>query len=177
MNHNHQRPPLFLPRSKLHSIACGRGAGASSRYVDMQVTTASSSEETSSLEFTNIAREELGVLNHYIHKVLVPAMHRDQDDSDDDDDGDANAAVVDADVEGDKAEVIAVDSNSTEGGDDDDDDMDAAQVGGRSKRRAAREAMEQTKQHFLQRNSNEKSRGDDDDEEDESEDDLSLIHI
>mmetsp|Transcript_25970 Transcript_25970/g.39321 ORF Transcript_25970/g.39321 Transcript_25970/m.39321 type:complete len:431 (+) Transcript_25970:70-1362(+) len=67
------KPPYFIPRQSLHSIACGRGASGSSRYVDMNIQL--DNDET--IEFTNIHREELNVLNDYIHKILIPAMKRD----------------------------------------------------------------------------------------------------
>lgn len=69
------RPPFFLPRSKMHSIACGRGSGGS-RYVDM-VVTIDSGDSQKELDFTNIHRDELRVLNEYIHGVLIPAMTKD----------------------------------------------------------------------------------------------------
>jgi hypothetical protein len=69
------RPPRFIPRSQLHSIACGRGSSStnSSRYVDMILQL----QDDSTIEFSNIQREELVVLNEYIHKVLIPAMQQD----------------------------------------------------------------------------------------------------
>ena len=66
------KPPLWLPRSELASIACGRGGN--SRYVDLQVAR---HDEASNVEFTNLHRTELQVLEKYIHQVLVPAMKRD----------------------------------------------------------------------------------------------------
>ena len=82
------RPPQFLPRGDLVSIACGRGGGggqSSSRYVDMVVETQLAQNDetktatttTTTVEFTNIQREELAVLNEYIHHVLIPAMRLD----------------------------------------------------------------------------------------------------
>ena len=81
------RPPKFLPRSDLKSIACGRGSGgqSSSRYVDMVVQR----HQDDTVEFTNIQREELAVLNQYIHEVLIPAMHEDAKD------GSSNAKPAD----------------------------------------------------------------------------------
>jgi len=68
------KPPLFVPRSKLASISCGRGSGQS-RFVDMVVQLDDeSSDGDSTLEFTNIDRDELQGLNGYIHNVLIPAM-------------------------------------------------------------------------------------------------------
>lgn len=70
-----RRPPRFIPRSLLHSIACGRGSSSanSSRYVDMVLQL----NDESTVEFSNILREELAVLNDYIHNVLIPAMNDD----------------------------------------------------------------------------------------------------
>ena len=77
------KPPRFLPRSSLHSIACGRGGGGggeSSRYVDMIVQCDDDSDgkkENETVEFSNINREENSVLNLYIHDILIPAMKED----------------------------------------------------------------------------------------------------
>eukprot|EP00751_Fragilariopsis_kerguelensis_P005223 CAMPEP_0170788344 /NCGR_PEP_ID=MMETSP0733-20121128/18886_1 /TAXON_ID=186038 /ORGANISM="Fragilariopsis kerguelensis, Strain L26-C5" /LENGTH=569 /DNA_ID=CAMNT_0011134851 /DNA_START=76 /DNA_END=1785 /DNA_ORIENTATION=+ len=79
------KPPRFLPRSDLHSIACGRGGGDSSRYVDLVVQCTNKDngnqeeEEQETVEFTNINREENNVINSYIHDVLIPAMTEDAD--------------------------------------------------------------------------------------------------
>jgi len=71
------KPPFFVHRSRLHSIAIGRGGG--SRYVDLQaiVDGEEGDDEKEQIEFTNIDREEMQVLNTYIHNVLVKAMARD----------------------------------------------------------------------------------------------------
>lgn len=66
------KPPSFIHRSELHSIAVGRGGG--SRYVDIH---ASTDEGKTQIEFTNIDREEMHVLNAYIHDTLVKAMAQD----------------------------------------------------------------------------------------------------
>jgi hypothetical protein len=66
------KPPSFIHRSKLHSIAVGRGGG--SRYVDIH---ASTDDGKTQIEFTNIDREEMHVLNSYIHNTLVKAMAKD----------------------------------------------------------------------------------------------------
>jgi hypothetical protein len=123
------KPPLFVHRSKLVSISCGRGSGlggGSSRYVDMiatlddddsdddddDVETNKSATKTKKkkkkkkkketiLEFTNINRDELPGLNDYIHKVLIPAMKSDCDN------------VVD-DVTGDNDKNTDIDANSDE---------------------------------------------------------------
>lgn len=111
------KPPLFVPRSKLASISCGRGSGGS-RYVDMvvQLDVPSSDlsedqegkkkkKQSDTLEFTNIHRDELTGLNDYIHQTLIPAMQLDADgadkkastgsDGDSDDEDLAVAEVVD----------------------------------------------------------------------------------
>ena len=62
---------MFLHRSTLRAIACGRGSGGS-RYVDMVLTL-----DDTTIEFTNIHRDELNVLNTYIHSILIPAMKKD----------------------------------------------------------------------------------------------------
>ncbi|KAL7551770.1 hypothetical protein ACHAWF_014974 [Thalassiosira exigua] len=110
------KPPLFVPRSHLASISCGRGSG-SSRYVDMVVQLHATEDDegegsqkkkknSDTLEFTNIHRDELTGLNDYIHKVLIPEMQRDANgageasgddgtDDSDEDESDAIAEVVD----------------------------------------------------------------------------------
>jgi hypothetical protein len=82
------KPPMFIPRSKLTSISCGRGSGGS-RFVDMiaqlDADPGSKDQEdktTKTLEFTNIHRDELNGLNNYIHQVLIPAMQSDADQAD-----------------------------------------------------------------------------------------------
>ncbi len=143
------KPPRFLPRSNLHSIACGRGGGggdASSRYVDMVVQCSSSSnndddkensEET--VEFTNIQREENSVLNSYIHDVLVPAMKRDaanatsnkaDDENDDDDDDETDEVQVEAVVADDETEEEDSDEEANGESDSDDEDFDEGNVDG-----------------------------------------------
>ena len=67
------KPPKFVPRSTLHSIQCGRGGG-DSRYVDI---VAELEDDEGAVEFSNIAREEVRVLNDFIHQVLIKAMTRD----------------------------------------------------------------------------------------------------
>lgn len=78
------RPPLFIPRGRLVSIASGRGAtasttGTSARYFDIIVKVQEKDvpENEYTEEFTGIAREELQVLNQYIQRILIPAMKRD----------------------------------------------------------------------------------------------------
>ena len=119
------KPPKFLPRSNLHSIACGRGGGggdSSSRYVDM-VVQCSKDNDTETVEFTNIQREENTVLNSYIHDVLVPAMTKDASGNKKGDDSsteDSDQVVAEAMAEDDETE----DENTEEQDDSDDDDSD-----------------------------------------------------
>ena len=105
------KPPMFVRRSELASISCGRGAGGS-RYVDMEVKLHVSDDneqegkkrkQSDTLEWSNINRDELEGLNNYIHKTLIPAMQADADgtnekgldgNSSDDDDDFAVAEVV-----------------------------------------------------------------------------------
>ena len=83
------KPPMFVPRSKLTSISCGRGSGGS-RFVDMvaqldadpaldEEEGKKSTKQSDTLEFTNIHRDELNGLNDYIHRTLIPAMQLDAD--------------------------------------------------------------------------------------------------
>jgi Histone chaperone Rttp106-like len=117
------KPPKFVPRSDLRSIACGRGNGggqSSSRYVDMVVQL---HNDTNSLEFSNIQREENGVLNQYIHKVLVPAMQADAENEEEDDDDVVAEAKVDDD-EGEESLAQAEEGGADEESEDDDEDFD-----------------------------------------------------
>ena len=159
------RPPLFIPRSKLHSIACGRGNGSSSRYVDMNITL----DDDTALEFTNISREELSVLNHYIHNILIPAMQRDQagvvqDDSHQHHDNEDSDAVVVTAV----AKAEDGDRNSDQESDDSVQVIKVEGSRGRSKRKAAREAIQQTKQHYHAINNDEDEEDEEDSDEDEA---------
>lgn len=138
------KPPLFVPRADLHSIACGRGASGQSRYVDLNIQL--DDEET--LEFTNIHREELTVLNDYIHKVLIPAMKKDAKGDDDEEDGEESAEAV---------ELV---DDETE----DDDDVSEKEVTARRpKRKASKDARQATK---AQMQNGAKDEDDDDDDED-----------
>ena len=62
------KPPIYVPRSALQRIACGRGGNT--RFVDL--TTKLVDGEI--MEFNNIAREELESLNDFIHHNLRPNM-------------------------------------------------------------------------------------------------------
>ena len=134
------RPPKFLPRSDLKSIACGRGSGgqSSSRYVDMVLQR----HQDDTVEFTNIQREELAVLNQYIHQVLIPAMQEDAKDGtsnvksvkdgkdkadDETDDDDEEEHQQDDDEISDEDDENFVDGNmDTDEGDDDEGDDDGS---------------------------------------------------
>jgi len=94
---------MFVHRSQFHSISCGRGSSSttSSRYVDLVVQLEDEEEEKHlkgsstgqaqkalkknkihpTIEFNNIHREELNVLNQYIHETLIPAMQRDTEEA------------------------------------------------------------------------------------------------
>lgn len=129
------RPPMFVHRSRLASISCGRGSGNASRYVDMSVELDSNDR----IEFTNIYREELGGLNDYIHKVLIPAM---QVDADGGDVADADDAAVEAEV---------VESNSGVQSESEENEKAGSNSGGqrrKSLRSAAKTAREATRAHF-----------------------------
>ncbi|KAL3925802.1 MAG: hypothetical protein SGILL_000150, partial [Bacillariaceae sp.] len=135
------KPIVFQPRSQLESIACGRGnnqsSSSSSRYVDMVVQAAAAASDNTkdkveTIEFTNIRREENGVLNNYIHKVLIPAMqadaNNDASNSSNNNDGENGEEVeVEAEavaVDGDDDETEDEESAADEDGDNDDDDDD-----------------------------------------------------
>jgi len=115
------KPPMYLPRSRLVSIACGRGGsgGQATQYVDAVVVVENEvGEGEETIEFTNIRRDELGNLNSYISDVLTPAMQKDADEDsseedavkkeasdDDDDDRDEDFKVkVLKDEDGDNAD-------------------------------------------------------------------------
>lgn len=70
---------MFVPKNQLKSIACGRGNGT--RFVDMQIQLEENhtipSVKFDLMELTNIPREELSVLDTYIHKTLIPSMLND----------------------------------------------------------------------------------------------------
>ncbi len=115
------------------------------------------------LEFTNIHREELSVLNDYIHNVLIPAMEVDAaegEKSDDDSSEGVTAQVVES--------CDAVDSDS----DDEvanENSKDNSRKRKRSSRAASKMARETTRAHFAK---GEKSTRDlhDELEEDDDED-------
>ena len=134
------KPPRFIPRSRLHSIACGRGGN--SKYVDLICTL----DDDTPLEFSNIARDEMVVLNEYIHGTLIPAMGTDSN----------GHCVV-----GVKADVD-VDEET-------DDDKDT-RVKRRSKRKGIREARAATKSQLVNSKNVREDDNDDDDHEDDDDD-------
>ena len=149
LDHLPCRPPLFIHRSELHSIAVGRGGG--SRYIDLHATLDSSEEEKTEIEFTNIDREEMTVLNSYIHKTLVPAMAKDaaEGESDDGEDSeDMYAGAIHEEVDGTNDNTAGATSRK------------------RGRRQAAAEARKATKYELNQKDEEEDS-DDDDDEIDE----------
>ncbi len=145
------KPPLFVPRSSLASISCGRGSGQS-RFVDMVVQLDDDDEST--LEFTNIERDELQGLNEYIHNVLIPAMKKDAAEGSDKD-GDEEDRDEDDDDDVAMAEVV----NSSD--EDSDSDESSGQLKRKSSRAASKSAREATRAHFAGLDG-----GDDEDDED-----------
>lgn len=106
------------------------------------------------IEFTNIAREELGVLNDYIHRTLIPAMQADADGCESiDEDGAVAVEVVESDCDSDGLE------------ENNDVTKSSGSKRGRPSRAASRSAREATRAHF--------DRGvQEDSEEDEDEEDF-----
>ena len=150
------KPPLFVPRSKLASISCGRGSGQS-RFVDMAVQLDDdSSDGDSTLEFTNIDRDELQGLNGYIHNVLIPAMKKDAAGGSD------NATEEDEDDEEEDVAMAEVVVDSSDEGSDSDESIGKNKR--KSSRAASRSAREATRAHFAGLNGG--NNDDDDDDED-----------
>ena len=163
------KPPKFVPRSSLHSLQCGRGGG-DSRYVDL---IGELIDDEGSVEFSNIAREELRVLDHYIHQVLIKAMERDVKGG-----GDEGGMKIEADAVaspaskfgGDERKMGPSADESPIGASSGDDSVEIVSVtGGRSRRAASREAREATKAQLQAKalaGGNDDEDSDDDDEED-----------
>jgi Histone chaperone Rttp106-like len=160
-------PPLWIPRSSMASIACGRGGTSSSRYVDLLVTL---DHQAKVLEFTNIPREELGGLTEYLHQVLIPAMKRDVEDGITQPTHDADSVQEKMEEEEDDVSEETETLVNVEIVDDDTCDHVALTSTGntrRPSRKASLEAREATKAHF------EATAGcdnDDDDDENDSDD-------
>lgn len=125
-----------MHRSKLASISCGRGSGSASRYVDLAVELDSKDR----IEFTNIYREELGVLNDYIHKVLITAMQADAEGGDSADEDVAVAAEV----------VESIDSDHPSSDEVEEEESYSGGKRRRSSRAASKSAREATRAHFNQ---------------------------
>jgi hypothetical protein len=174
------KPPRFIPRSTLYSIACGRGSTGgqqSSRYVDMIVQIIQKNEvdddddrkqEPACIEFTNIQREENGELNSYIHNILIPAMQKDAERSEEgkgkkrsgDDDGqEEEEAVV--------AEAVVDDDEATE-------DEDIANVNledSEEEEEVENDSDEDDEDFHEDSEDEEEENGSDDDDEDDDDDD------
>jgi len=164
------KPPKFVPRSTLHSIQCGRGGG-DSRYVDL---VAELEDDEGAVEFSNIAREEVRVLNDFIHQVLIKAMTRDAEGGEAEGDEKVAAAAIAASPAAkiDEAErkIGSSANESPIGTSSGDDSIEfVGTTGGRARRAASRDAREATKAQ-LQANAsgggNDEEDSDDDDEED-----------
>ena len=110
------------------------------------------------IEFTNIAREELGVLNDYIHKTLIPAMQADADGSESIDEHDAVAV-----------EVVESDDDSDDLEENSDVTKSSGSKRGRPSRAASKMAREATRAHF-DRGVQEDSEEDEDEEDFQSDD-------
>lgn len=147
------KPPLFVPRSALASISCGRGSGQS-RFVDMVVQL---DDDESTLEFTNIERDELQGLNGYIHNVLITAMKKDAVEGSDNDGEDKD---MDEDEDVAMAEVV----NSS--GEESESDESSGKYKRKSSRAASKSAREVTRAHFAGLPAEEEEEDDDDEDSD-----------
>lgn len=119
-------------------------------YVDMAIQV----DTEESIEFTNIAREELSVLNDYIHRTLIPAMQADADGNCSDDDGAVAVEVVRSDVCNDSEEDGETESTGVK------------RV--RPLRAASRTAREATRAHFDQGANHSESSDEEDFQSDDS---------
>ncbi|CAM9951150.1 unnamed protein product [Pylaiella littoralis] len=75
------KPALFLPRSNIEEVVCGRGGSATTRYVDLVVGLEVEDGEGSAVtvsqqEFSNIDRDALPSLQSYIQDALVAPRQR-----------------------------------------------------------------------------------------------------
>ena len=165
------KPPMFVPRSELASISCGRGAGGS-RYVDMEVKLDVSDDDEQegkkkkqldTLEWSNINRDELEGLNNYIHKTLIPAM---QLDADGEEASDGNSSNDDDDFA--VAEVANTSDDEEKIGSDDDDSADGSKK--RRPSRAASKSAREINKAALAGGNEEEDSDDDSDEFEEEED-------
>lgn len=146
------KPSQFIHRQDLKSIACGRGAG-SSRYVDLKAIL--DDGENTACEFTNIEREELKVLNYWIHSVLIKAMQKDADEH----------GGSESDTSSSKdCKVRLSDVNSSDSGDD-----EGGAGKGKSKRTASKDAQRVTK---VDLNTMDAADNNDDEVDDDDENDM-----
>ena len=164
------KPPKFVPRSTLHSIQCGRGGG-DSRYVDL---VAELEDDEGAVEFSNIAREEVRVLNDFIHQVLIKAMTRDAEGGEVENDKKVAAAAAAASpvakIDDAERKMGSSANESPIGTSSGDDSIEfVGTTGGRARRAASRDAREATKAQLQNKASgggNDEEDSDDDDEED-----------
>ena len=165
------KPPKFVPRSTLHSIQCGRGGG-DSRYVDL---VAELEDDEGAVEFSNIAREEVRVLNDFIHQVLIKAMTRDAEGGGEAEDDEkvaaaATAASLVAKIDEAERKMGSSANESPIGTSSGDDSIEfVGTTGGRARRAASRDAREATKAQLQAKASGggiDEEDSDDDDEED-----------
>ncbi len=179
------KPPMFVPRSKLASISCGRGSGGS-RFVDMvaqldadpasnNLENKKSNTHCDTLEFTNIHRDELNALNNYIHQILIPAMQSDADQTDEGvakatnsiaDNG--NESNTDGSDDNDAADVAIAEvvHSSDNGGDKNNSDNDIELEEGSTRRRPSRAAAKSARE--ITRAVLQSAQGDDGDSDDDS---------
>jgi Histone chaperone Rttp106-like len=69
------KPPLFVPLESIHSVAVGSRNSSGGRYVDLQVAVRAAGadddgDETTSIEFTNIHKDEAPGLHRYIQALV-----------------------------------------------------------------------------------------------------------
>ena len=182
------RPPLFIHRSKLHSIAVGRGGG--SRYIDLHATLDDSAGDKTEIEFTNIDREEMTVLNSYIHDTLVKAMAKDVKEGDNEKDGDeneeANLHNSTDDEDEDDADDDAFQMGTSQSDDDEDDSEGNVKEEGslsetsqpsrkRSRRQAATDSRKATKYDLENTSNNPTDENNSDSDEDDDDDDYEMV--
>ena len=141
-------------------------------------------DDKEEMEFSNIHREELTVLNEYIRQVLIPAMKEDCD-SDSDNDNDADDDDNDADDDDDDTEATNEDGNdnvveaevvpsavvSGNVGADDGHEERIHQHRTTSRRKASQEAIAATRMNMRAINANDDNDDNDDDDSDDKGDD------
>lgn len=148
------KPPLFIHRSTLHSIAVGRGGG--SRFVDLHATLDECDGNNAEIEFTNIDREEMAVLNSYIHDTLVKAMAKDAEE-DENDDSPTEHVIEDEGVSG------------------SDDNAAVSSSRKRSRRQAATEARKATKFELEKGSTHDHEEGDDSGDDEDGDGDYGMV--